>query len=156
MSDGHGGHRTPRNPAPASGPGRLSKRTDGGPTQKLEAPTGMAYGDHQALMAQERTAPMSQVDTVHPAQVPAAPQGGGGTPPQLTPLGAPTTRPGEPVTHGVDIGPGGGSNVLMPGPMQQSQAAGTGQMTALLQRLSPADTTGILGRLMQAAQARNA
>ena len=35
-------------------------------------------------------------------------------------------------------------------------AQGTGQMTALLQRLSSTDTTGILGQLMQAAQARNA
>ena len=68
------------------------------------------------------------------------------------PLNAPSQRPDEPVTHGVDIGPGGGSEVLgLPNPAQ-----GTGQMTALLQRYAATDTTGILGTLFQAAQARNA
>lgn len=152
----HGGYRRPQNPAPASGPGRLSRRTDGAPGQKLEAPTGMPYGDHQALMAQERTSAMSQSPSVAPAQIPAPQEGPAGAPPELPPLGAPTDRPDEPVTHGVAIGPGGGPEALMPGPMQPSAAAGTGQMTALLQRLSAADTTGILGQLMTAAQSRNA
>ena len=64
-------------------------------------------------------------------------------------------RPNEPVTHGVDIGPGGGSEALnLPQPV--NPAAGTGQMTALLQRVSTTDTTGILGQLMVAAQSHNA
>ena len=32
----HGGKRTPGNPAPVSGPGQLSQRTDGGPQQVLD------------------------------------------------------------------------------------------------------------------------
>ena len=44
MPNGHGGYRKPEHPAPASGPGRLSKRTDGGPGQKLANYTGLDYG----------------------------------------------------------------------------------------------------------------
>ena len=36
MADGHGGYRRPTNPSPVSGPGALSRRTDGQqPTQDL-------------------------------------------------------------------------------------------------------------------------
>lgn len=31
MTEGRGGYRRPTNPAPVSGPGELSQRTDGGP-----------------------------------------------------------------------------------------------------------------------------
>lgn len=153
MSNQHGGYRRPLNPAPASGPGRLSKRTDGGPGQKLQAPTGMPYGDHQALLAQERTAPMSQSNSIPPSAVPAAPAGPGGTPPQLTPLDAPSARPGEPITHGVDIGDGGGPEVLnsnmAPTPTQ-------GRMTQMLADLASRDRSGALANLYQSALAAGA
>lgn len=103
-------------------------------------------------MDQERTAAMSMTDPVKPAQVPAAPQSGGASP-QLPPFDAPSARPNEPITAGVDIGPGPSGLTLPAGP---NPAAGTGQMTALLQRLSAQSTTGILGQLFQAAQARGA
>lgn len=150
MSNQHGGYRRPLNPAPASGPGRLSKRTDGGPGQKLQAPTGMPYGDHQALLAQERTAPMSQSNSIPPSAVPAAPAGPGGTPPQLTPLDAPSARPGEPITHGVDIGPGAGSEALPAAPAVQP----TGYLTGLLGQLSASDMTGALADLYLMAKQR--
>lgn len=51
MANGHGGSRTPANPAPVSGPGALSARTDGGPTS---APPMMggdgSYGDRADMM----------------------------------------------------------------------------------------------------------
>jgi hypothetical protein len=46
---GDGGYQAPRNPAPVSGPGKLSKRTDGGPAQALMTPTGLPYGEAGAL-----------------------------------------------------------------------------------------------------------
>lgn len=150
MSNGHGGYRKPSNPAPASGPGKLSKRTDGGPAQKLMAPTGMDYGAHQALMAQERTAPMSQADLTRPAQVPAGPGGQGPSgQPELPPFDAPSARPDEPVTHGVDIGDGGGSEVMpiATQPVYQQQ----GPMTQMLAGLSAADRSGALANLYQSA-----
>lgn len=156
MSGQHGGYRKPEHPAPASGPGRLSRRTDGGPTQKLSVGSDLPYGDRAATLDAERSAGMAATDTVKPAQVPSGPQSGASAPPQFAPLDAPTDRPGEPVTHGVDIGAGGGSDVLGPFPMQASPAAGTGTMTAMLSRLASTDTTGILGQLLQSAASRNA
>ena len=41
----HGGYRTPSNPAPVSGPGSLSQRTDGGPRQVQAEMSGMPYGE---------------------------------------------------------------------------------------------------------------
>lgn len=88
MANGHGGPRTPTNPAPVSGPGALSRRTDG----PLHAPV--------------------------PGSVPpggGAPGGGIGVDPSgLVPLDAPSQRPDEPVFAGVSGGPGGGPS-LVPG-----------------------------------------
>ena len=48
MANGRGGYRQPSNPAPVSGPGALSKRTDGGAVEGMtQAPkymAGMRYG----------------------------------------------------------------------------------------------------------------
>lgn len=147
MADGHGGHRTPANPAPASGPGRLSKRTDGGPSQKLMSQTDQPYGAREETLQQERSAPMSQADTVHAMQVPAAggPPSGGGD------FGAPSQRPGEPITHGVDIGPGAGPEAIG---MPTGQMP-TGYLTNMLQAMSATDTTGTLAKLYLIAKQRN-
>lgn len=156
MANGHGGYRKPANPAPVSGPGNLSRRTDGGPSQVVSTAPGQAYGDAKQQAMSQRTAPMAAAQPL-----PKAPSGGevaaqASLPPfQGLPLGAPSARPDEPITHGVDIGPGGGSDVLNL-PQQPSGPQGTGQMTALLQRLSASDVTGVLGPLLQAAQNRGA
>lgn len=89
MANSHGGYREPAKPAPASGPGRLSKRTDGGPTQKLRAMTGGSYGEGQAMDELQRAAPMG-------GTAPASAAGGGSMgvdPSSLTPLTAPTSAP---------------------------------------------------------------
>jgi len=39
-----GGYRKPNNPAPISGPGSLSQRTDGGGTQPATYVPGLPYG----------------------------------------------------------------------------------------------------------------
>ncbi len=158
MANRHGGYRRPRNPAPASGPGKLSRRTDGGPGQKLMAPTGMPYGDQQGLLAQERLAPMAQADNM-PAPPPmSAPVGqasaAGPAAGQFPDFGRPTERPDEPISHGVDIGPGGGSEVL---PLQhQPQFASQGPITQMLQRFSAADMTGSMAGLYEFARALGA
>jgi len=154
----HGGYRKPANPAPVSGPGAHSRRTDGGPAQVISAAPDQGYGEMSDQMNQQRTAPMGG-QTPLPTPPQAAPAAGpGNAQPASNYAGgafnAPSARPGEPVTAGAPIGPGPGpealsSNVVMPN-------RGTGAMTDLLQRLSATDTTGILGQLMQAAQARGA
>lgn len=155
MANGHGGQRTPANPAPASGPGRLSQRTDGGPAQKLAHYEGGGYGDGKAMDAQQRGAAMAQVDNNAPAaQIPsappaAAPQGPAGP---VQDFGAASAYPDQPVTTGVDIGAGGGSE-LLPGMNPQLGPQG-GAMAATLRRLAAQDTTGLMVKLYQEALTR--
>lgn len=143
---GVGGYQAPRNPAPVSGPGRLSRRTDGGPAQKIMNPGGLPYGDNQALTDQQRAAPMAQSPSTPTMQV--QPPGG----PELTGFADPTTRPGEPVTAGSPMGAGPGPEALM-GPYG-SAAESYGPLSNLLSSLAGSDTTGALAALVMEAQRR--
>lgn len=84
-----GGRRTPTNPAPVSGPGALSERTDGGPGQPIRVAPGGAYGSRQALEQQQAAAPL--------AAGPPAPGVGGGAPggPPPSNIFGPSQRPDE-------------------------------------------------------------
>lgn len=105
MANGHGGARTPANPAPVSGPGRLSRRTDG---QAVRPVTGLAYGENQELNTQQGAAPMAG-STVGQPQPPAVAL------PGMSPdLYSPTDRPDEPVSAGAASGPGPGPEALGP------------------------------------------
>lgn len=85
----HGGYRRPENPAPVSGPGALSARTDGGAaTQPTMVASGGPYGSRQEMENLQGSAPMQ------------------GTPP--VPFGAASQFPDEPVTAGAPEGPGFG------------------------------------------------
>lgn len=93
MAGEHGGQRTPANPAPVSGPGALSQRTDGGATSQPQmVASGGAYGDRKAMEEIQAGADM--------AAAPPAPR-----PPGLL---DPTAYPEEPITAGADLGPGMG------------------------------------------------
>ena len=112
MAEGYGGKRTPRNPAPVSGPGKLSRRTDGGPAQVNAQMTGMAYGENKDFMQIQEGASMAA--SPRPRGAAQAPQGssmgvmgamsGGGS----APLFSESQRPDEPVTAGAPFGPGAG------------------------------------------------
>ena len=56
-SSGHGGYRRPTNPAPVSGPGALSRRTDG--MQPRATLPDAKYGEQQAFQQAQGAAPMS-------------------------------------------------------------------------------------------------
>lgn len=113
MANGHGGQRRPSNPAPVSGPGALSRRTDG---QGPKYISGGQYGEGQEMMELQQGAPMSETKTRAPrmsaGKAAAQPQ-----PAQVTPLFAPTQRPDEPITAGAPFGPGAGPNPPAPGTM---------------------------------------
>jgi len=103
MANGHGGKRTPRQPAPASPPGALSRRTDGGPQQVNAQMTGMAYGENSDFQDIQRSAPMSAARATPPTRsTRSRPQDIR----KATPLMSKTQRPDEPVTDGADFGPG--------------------------------------------------
>lgn len=108
-----GGYQPPANPAPVSGPGALSKRTDGVPAGQV---TGLGYGQNSAVNDMARQGPMAQP-----------------TGPNITPLDAPTQFPAEPVTSGVPIGPG-------PGPSAMQMQAGS--LTDRIARLMGDDVSG--------------
>jgi hypothetical protein len=87
-----------------SGPGKYAKRTD------LQYKPD-AYGEGVAYQAAKSGAPLATAPkSPMLSQAPVVPTGQALTP--VTGLYEPTQRPNEPVTHGVDVGPGGGSDVL--------------------------------------------
>lgn len=80
-------------------------------TQGAKAMTGGEYGDNQAMMELQTSAAMNASPTmpVSPSQgrPQRAPSGQ-----SLTQLDAPTDRPDEPLTTGIDMGDGAGSEVM--------------------------------------------
>ena len=111
MAEVRGGYRQPSNPAPVSGPGSLSRRTDG---QGARYMAGGEYGEGQEMMDLQTAAPMSKTEA--PAARPRARAGRQAAPEAAmpTPLFAPTERPDEPITAGAPFGPG-------PGPAEAMQ-----------------------------------
>lgn len=114
-----GGQRTPARPAPVSGPGRLSRRTDG--KQPMRDIPAQSYGDRADFLDIQSSAPMAKAASATPNVKQGSAAAVGATTPPPTPLSAPTQRPDEPVTEGNPMGPGAGPSVLSnPAPRQQS------------------------------------
>jgi len=128
MANGHGGYRRPSKPAVVSGPGRLSKRTDGGPSQGGVPLPNAKYGENANFQSIERGAPMA-ADAGVPAPVP---------------LTAPTARPHEPVTAGAVLGPG-------PGP-GAAQTMAQRSVSDVLQMVAENDPTGQVGDIAALAR----
>jgi hypothetical protein len=117
VADGqHGGYRRPSNPAAVSGPGRLSRRTDGRQPQMIAS--GGDYGDRQEMQQLQSGAPMSgDLGSGGMAAGAAGPDLS-----QLVPLDADTQRPMEDIMAGVSGGPGAGPSVPgMPSPLTDEQ-----------------------------------
>ena len=121
--------------AGASGPGKFSKRTD--------LPSAY-YGEGVETAAIKSGAPLATTPDVRPSQAPAVP-----APEAVTSLFAPTQRPEEPITTGIDRGAGPGSSVLA----MQSQFA-TRKLSDILAEMIPYDNTGEVAILYQNALAR--
>jgi len=83
------------NPANVSGTGGAGQSG----TQAAKYIPGLPYGQGQETMEDLECIPMAG-----PTPVPSLPS--------VTPLTAPTERPNEPLTHGMDFGPGAGSEAL--------------------------------------------
>lgn len=83
-----------------SGTGALSERTDlNVSNQPARYISGLPYGQGEATYNQQIAAPMA--GSAEPMAVP-----------EVTRLTAPTSRPDEPITAGVDFGPGPDSTIL--------------------------------------------
>lgn len=106
-----GGYRQPSSPAPVSGPGSLSRRTDGGPGgggQPMRVPTGGRYGEASALADLQRSAPLGA--SPGGVDMPAPPERD--ITADLVPMDAPTAEPGTPITAGASLGAGPGLEAL--------------------------------------------
>jgi hypothetical protein len=122
-----------------SGPGKFSKRTD------LEVQS-TGYGDKAQYQADKSGAPLATAPkSPMLSQAPEVPTGQAPTP--SAGLYDPTRRPDEPITSGIDMGPGVGSNALG---MQQP----SGKLSDTLAILLPYDTTGEISVLYQNALSR--
>jgi hypothetical protein len=101
-----------------------------------------AYGEGVETQAIKSGAPLAKTKDVRPARAgdvrEAATQG------PVTELFAETTRPGEPITAGIDMGAGAGSSSLM---MQKNTVKLSDSLAAML----PYDTTGEIAVLYQEA-----
>lgn len=104
--ENRGGYRPT---APQNNPANVNSRGGNGQsgTQAARYIPGMGYGKAKEMVEQQRSAPMQGNPTpIRPAQTPVI------SGPAAVPLTAPTQNPEEPITTGVDIGAGKGSEIL--------------------------------------------
>ena len=127
-----------------SGPGRFAKRTD-----LQYQPT--EYGAGVEMQQQKSGAPLASTPDVRgatPTAVREAAERSMVAPQEsMTPLYAPSQRPNEPITHGVDVGPGAGSEALAMG-------KATEKLSDILVKMLPFDTDGSIAVMYQNALAR--
>jgi hypothetical protein len=100
-----GGYRKPGKPAPVSGPGALSRRTDG------RVAEGFAYGMNKQINEQAAGAPMAKAPTFNAG---SARMGEVRSLAPITPITAETMDVNDPITNGVPVGPGANSIPGMP------------------------------------------
>lgn len=115
-----GGYRAPSNPAPVSGPGALSQRTDGQPAMQLP---DAAYGEQAAFQEIQGGAPMMR-------------ESGPPPPPGLL---DPTQRPDEPVTSGAAIGPGPGMEAIQDRESALREMSGLGRYMPMMEKMASRD-----------------
>ena len=131
---------TPMNPlAGVSGPGPYAVRTD---SLRMGS---TSYGEGIDTAAIKSGAPLASTPDQRP--MPAAEVREAATQAPVTELYAPTTQPNTPVTAGIDIGAGVGSNALM-------MAKSVEKTSDILAKMLPFDTTGEVGILYQEALSR--
>jgi len=122
-----------------SGPGPYAKRTD-------LSYQSQSYGDGVAYNAAKSGAPLATAPkSPLLSQAPDVAQGAPAGP--ITSLYAPTERPNEPITAGIDMGSGVGSEGLAMKPA-------VGKLSDTLAVLLPYDTTGEISVLYQNALSR--
>lgn len=125
--------------AGVSGPGKYAVRTD-----KLSMGS-TAYGEGVDTAAIKSGAPLASTPDQRP--MPAAEVRDAAMQAPVTGLYAPTQKPSEPVTAGIDMGAGAGSSALM-------MAKSGEKLSDILVKMLPFDTTGEIGVLYQEALSR--
>lgn len=134
MAENRGGMRPTapqNNPANISGIGGAGQSG----TQPARYMSGLAYGQGQAQMEQQTSAPMAGNPVTTATPMAAAPQM-----PQIIPIDAPTQYPDRPGTTGIDEGPGAGSEALiLPAMVPQQQPDSSAQLIQALYLQDPSN-----------------
>lgn len=131
MADGRGGYRAPANPAPVSGPGAMSKRTDGQPIRDLP---DAQYGENASFREAQSGAAVASSSTSGAASRQA-------TSPVIG-LGEPSSQPDVPVTAGADMGAGPGMEALgLPADLDKMDADEFEKLRPMLIRRAQRDDT---------------
>lgn len=117
-----------------AGPGKLAKRTDKNvskqPTRYIG---GGTYGEGKEILEQQQAAPMAAGSQMSANLSPAAVQG---MMEKIVPLMAPTQRPTEPLSAGMNFGAGPGREAMnLPIPSSPT-------LTSVLEELMKFDDTG--------------
>jgi len=136
--------------APQNNPMNVNARggngQSGDATQAAKYVPGLPYGEGQALMKTQQSAPLAAAPSIEQSGMPSGLASAAASQPVIS-LNAPSQRPDEPVTFGANAGPGPGIEAL--GLTQQ------GQSTAqVLQKLLPYDETGEIAALYEQALLR--
>lgn len=163
----------PRGGKRSGSPGAYPNRSDLNTAVPIRATTGQQYGQAGQQLAAQHALPMAPAPTPNtapisgivppggasPASAGAAPQGpplgGAPSPPPPAPippggLGAltsPSTRPGEPVTHGAPVGPGAGPEAL-----PQTINVNNGSISQLLSQIAANTNSPAIIKLAQQAR----
>jgi hypothetical protein len=104
-----------------------------------------SYGEGIDTAAIKSGAPLASTPDTRPT--PAAEVRDAAMQAPVTELFAPTSRPNEPITAGVDMGAGAGASALM-------MAKSSEKLSDILVKMLPFDTTGEIGILYQEALSR--
>jgi hypothetical protein len=101
--------------APQNNPMNVSARggngQSGNATQAAKYVPGLPYGEGQALMETQGAAPLAAASSIEQSGMPSGLASAAASQP-LIPLNAPSMRPNEPITSGIDMGPGPDSSIL--------------------------------------------
>jgi len=143
MAENRGGYR-PTAPQNNYGISATGGNGSSAATQAARYVSGLPFGQGKQTLAQQRAVPMAATPAaqVAAAGAPASmaqamPQPG----PSVVPLTEPTQRPNEPITAGIDMGPGPGSSVL--GLPNQAQQTGLQNALNLLNQLGDTASTQV-------------
>lgn len=130
----------PAQPAQVSGPGPMSRRTDGGAAQAMMDLPNAKYGENSQFQSLQQGASLSASPS--PTGTPVG-MDANGLPPnpaasQVVPIGAPTNRPNEPVTSGAALGagPGPASLGINPGQVERQDLSTISTSMPLLEYLA--------------------
>lgn len=129
----------PSKPAAVSGPGPLSRRTDGGPAQAMMDLPDARYGENSQFQSLQQGAALSASPSPMgggmgaPGELPPNPAAG-----SVIPFSAPSSRPDEPVTSGAAMGQGPDMSALgiSPGRMEQMDVGKIAQSLPLFEMLA--------------------